>query len=834
MRQNWMARAIVAGAWMQLLLVSGGCSEPAKPPPASLQFSLPAEGQLSEGGDLTFDLTFAAGSLSETFVVEVDGEAVAVSGVTWDEGRVTGTLLDELAPGVRVLSASVEVNPGESPAYTDQATTQVEIATFEDADVCEFLNQVECLLPYPSNRFLESIETEAGRVRRLRIPQVGMPLLNGPPLSPEPFEDFDGFSPGSQVLMHFPSGVDLQASGAPVLLQARCCGQLDRTPYERVRTMDDTSLGTDSPTVLLDVNTGERLPHFLELDAQATGGDRRVLFLRPGQSLKPGHEFIVAVRGLVDPSGEPVPAEPAFRALRDERPSTVAVVEARRGEFEEIFEELARIGVQREDLILALRFRVRSDDQLTRHLLRMRDLTFEYHDDSENPFNVVFDDAFNQRPENDRTNCQTDGDWIWRRVRGTFETPFFLTPFYGPGTSYFGAQALSEDADGLPEIQGVHSVPFDIVIPCVAWDEEREVSPILIGHGLFGTGRDMVSSLIGLGDFVQTSGVGAFEYILGATDWRGLASQDLGFVASGIIGGTEHKLNQFPKLIARLRQGLTDTAVLARAMKQGWFNAFEPFQRVSGDPSTGVFPGAGAEQYYYGISLGGILGATVGAVSPDLDRMNLDVGASNFSVLLDRSTQFSDFERLLRNLGLTDPMEKAIGQSLLGEQWMGADPEGYIRHLTGLVDPPLPGVNPKKVLMTTAWLDKQVSNEVSEITARSLGLPNVAGSLVRSLVGIEDVESGAESGLVVYDIGSFDLFDPVYDALIPALANLIPDTVCDPHSVRVRIPASLLQLLAFLQPGGTIQNFCTDDGVCDGSEAFERPDGLETVCDPLS
>jgi hypothetical protein len=40
------------------------------------------------------------------------------------------------------------------------------------------------------------------------------------------------------------------------------------------------------------------------------------------------------------------------------------------------------------------------------------------------------------------------------------------------------------------------------------------------------------------------------------------------------------------------------------------------------------------------------------------------------------------------------------------------------------------------------------------------------------------------------------------------------------------------QTAAFLRPGGQVENFC--DGVCDADGPFERPGGVEAVCDPLS
>ena len=59
--------------------------------------------------------------------------------------------------------------------------------------------------------------------------------------------------------------------------------------------------------------------------------------------------------------------------------------------------------------------------------------------------------------------------------------------------------------------------------------------------------------------------------------------------------------------------------------------------------------------------------------------------------------------------------------------------------------------------------------------------------------------------------------------------------VCDPGGGRCTVPAALGQLCEFLEPGGRIKNFCTDDGVCNASEDFERPDGVSaaSLCDPL-
>jgi hypothetical protein len=77
---------------------------------------------------------------------------------------------------------------------------------------CDFLNEVECLLPYPSSRFEIPGDTATGV--RLNIPASGLPQVDGPPLPVDSVNGFDGFSPGAQIMMHFPQGIDPVLSGA--------------------------------------------------------------------------------------------------------------------------------------------------------------------------------------------------------------------------------------------------------------------------------------------------------------------------------------------------------------------------------------------------------------------------------------------------------------------------------------------------------------------------------------------------------------------------------------------------------------------------------------------
>jgi hypothetical protein len=826
--------------------VAGGAPGPASGQPAAmppgaaraggerLAFLAPAEGLLAAPGPVAVSLDVPTSVVPGSLVVELDGQPLAAGALAPRPGGVEGTL-DGLAAGPHDLRARVVRRLG-ALRVPIEARSAFEIAVLDRPALCETLNALNCLLPYPSSRFLEpSAETATGW--RIAIPDEGLPALIGPPLTAEPLRALDGFSPTVQVLMHFPGGVDLAASRAPVLLEARCCGQSQEAPYVGVRTQDDRSLEFSSPTVLLDVETGRRVLHWVELDARETDPARQILFLRPGRALEPGHRYVVAVRGLVGPDGSPVEPEPVFRALRDGAPTTIPEVEARRAHFEELFTRLARRGIARSDLVLAFDFVVRSDEQLTGAMLAMRDDAYAALDAIQpgDASAVHLDAAFNAANVHD---CSDPAQRLWRIVRGTFDGPYYLT---GTIDSLAVVPLLHVDAAGRPVRNGTHPFQFDVAVPCSVLRDEAEAHPLLVGHGLFGDGAGMVSSVAGNAGFLGPD-AGEVDYLVGGTDWRGLSSKDLVWLLVNLVGLPAtggHRLNNFPSFTSRLQQGQINSLVLERLMKSGYLNRLPEFQRVPGDPASGVFPGPDAESFYFGVSLGGIMGLFHAALSPDIERFNIDVGAINFSLLLQRAAPFELFEQLLRDVGVTDPLDAALGYGLLHEQWVSAEPAAYVRHVTGRVAPPLPGSIPKKILMTVAWLDKQVSNQASEIAARSLGIPSLVGSLQARLEGIRDRRAGRrglDSAYVVWDVGSFDVFDPRYDAVIPPLANLIPRPGCDPHGgPRLSIPAAIEQIARFLRPGGKIRNTCRDDGFCNASSDEERPGGLpaDQLCDPL-
>jgi len=665
---------------------------------------------------------------------------------------------------------------------------------------CEVLNSTECLLPYPSSFFLTPAATPTGF--QLSIPQQGIPAVHGTPVPASLLSDVDGFSPGVQILMNFPQGVDPEKSNASRLLPAACCGQPAGPPWIDTRTYDGRSLDLDSPTVLIDANTGERIIHFIEPDARAKDPRRQILFLRPGKLLTAGHRYLVAMRNLVAPNGDPVVAEPAFAALRDGVPSADPNVESRRPQLETVFTALAANGVARGDLVLAFDFVVQSQSRLTDRILSMRDQAYAWLDgvaaDSlAKPFTVT------NMTEHD---CNQPGQVVARDVSGTFQSPLFLKGDLDDATTPFD----NLDAHGVPVQNGFTNANFSITIPCTALAPGAVSRPLILGHGLFQDGA-LFTSLIP----PVVGQVGTWDAVTAATDWRGLSSLDIAWVTAHIIGVGTSQLQNFPAFPARLRQGMLNTLVLTRMVKLGIFNR-DPALQIGGN---GVFPGPSADVYYFGVSLGGIMGTYFAGLTPDIDRFALDVPGVNFSCLLQRATPFESFDSLLGSIGISDATEVSLGIQLVHELWASAEPVADAAHIT---TDPLPGSgNAKKVVLNVAWLDNEVSNMCTEVEARTLGLSMLEGSIQQGLQQIPDVTGPQESGVIYWDLGELDILNPAQQKFLPPLANLYPSGVCDPHPRRASIPDSIMQLNAFLQPNGMLEDFCT--GLCDGKTADEQP-----------
>ena len=150
-------------------------------------------------------------------------------------------------------SRSVDNGTGELPPLQDatlddslqSAMTQTELRG------CDFLETSYCLFPWP-NDFYTTADSSTDTGRRINLNLLGMPKnLAGMPLRPDEWNRNDGFSPGQMLVTYVP-GLDTAASGI---------GNV---------TDIEASLQADAPILIIDAETGERHPIWVEIDASET------------------------------------------------------------------------------------------------------------------------------------------------------------------------------------------------------------------------------------------------------------------------------------------------------------------------------------------------------------------------------------------------------------------------------------------------------------------------------------------------------------------------------------------------------------------------------------
>ncbi|MCB9754774.1 MAG: hypothetical protein H6713_32975 [Myxococcales bacterium] len=601
---------------------------------------------------------------------------------------------------------------------------------------CDPIVPAKCAFPFPSNVYTVPSDSPTGR--RVLLSEAMMPVTKeGTPSLPDIFSESDGFSPGSALLAYFPG--------------VTTTGLADAKHVER-------SLEDDSPTVLLNAETGERVLHWAELDETTKFNATRTFIIRPAVRLDDSARYVVAIRGLVDDQGAALPASPVFAALRDRGPHDDPSVEPRRDLYENIFARLEEAGVARDDLQLAWDFTTASEENNTRWLLHMRDEALA----------LVGQDGPGY------TITKITEDWspnIALRVEGKIEVPRYLDD-PGPG----GELLLGED--GLPEPDGVAEYPFLLLVPNSALEEPAGI--MQFGHGLFGKYTDVENSAV-------QALANEHNFVAFGMDWIGLSEQDIGTLG-GVFGGDD--ISAFKTVPDRLHQAVLNAHLGMRLLQTGLYE--DPALRPGGAPL--IDPNNRA---FFGASLGGIMGSVYMATTVDVTRGGLGVPGQPFNLLLTRSELFDPFLATIQ-ARWPDPLDVMLMYTLIQLLWDRAEPTGY----THRIRDPLPNTPAHEVLMQVALGDHLVTNYGSWVMARTLGVVNV-GDDAPEIFGVPRGEQGHEgTGMIVYDFG-----------LPPIPVGNVPMTEgSDPHGKSWDYAPARDALVHFINTG-EVKTFC--DGRCD-------------------
>lgn len=610
---------------------------------------------------------------------------------------------------------------------------------------CDPIDSALCLLPFPNDWFTVADGSTATH-RRVAFSRTMMPRSRiGLPLDPGEYDRNDGFSPGTPIIVQIP-GLDLARTGAAPI------------------TDIGASLRADAPIVVLDTRTGRRVPYWAELDSRATDPARRALIVHPAVRLGEGAHYAVALRDLRDATGTPLRPSRTFAAMLTPAPPKDALLAARWRELHPSLAALDRAGVRPRGLDLAWDFTTSSTRSLTERALHMRDESFTRLGNAAPT--VLITSVKDTTPQQDPQ--------IARRVTGVVIVPNYLDQLLGGPGSRLHYPTSTPGPDTLPEPSAGQVLPaaFQCDVPQAA--RTRPARPVLFGHGLFQSQSVVDHPLL-------TSAAARYDVVFCGATWLGLSTEDLPF-----LGAMTADLSAFPSVPDRMQQAYLNFLFLGR-----WL------AHPQGLAANWAFRGlvdTSRELVYGGYSLGGIEGGALTALAQDWHRSWLGVPGMEFGTMLDRSSDFTQFQQVL-NVTYPDPLEQQLGFGLLQMIWDRGEGDGYISHI---LRDPLPGTPIHQLLVQNVYGDHQVANIASQTEARSLGIPVrvpvlAPGRDATGFWGIPGVSKLPYTGsmMTFWDSGS-----PT-----PPTGNIPPSAGHDPHNDIANTPAALDQVLRFYTDG---------------------------------
>ncbi|MDG1541473.1 MAG: hypothetical protein P8Q39_01375 [Candidatus Thalassarchaeaceae archaeon] len=596
-----------------------------------------------------------------------------LSGCIFDTGEeITDELGDTLEP-------DVDVGP-------------VEVVT---TDGCENMNPLHCMLPFPSNAFLtaDNSTTTGYKVNYASntLPDSGTTSnveISG-------LNRFDGFSPSTQLMTAFTTVPNLTGIANQHSIAS--------------------SLSTEHATVLLNLKSGERVAHWIEVDDRATNPSATIVFMRTLGALDYDTTYGVAFIGLSDLSGDPISPSDAMQAIIDGEETTSTDIETRRGEIESFVGELELLDYKRNDVKAAWVFHTASSQSILSDISTMRS----------DALTRLGEDGIGCTVTSSEDNYGDD-DKLYRRIRGTFTAPQYLESQNPPALIVRGS-------DGTPQYVEDSEIPFTMVIPQILADLNESGPLVVFGHGFLGTGEGSSDYLGGWAEEYKVSFV--------ATDLYGWSSSDFDTLGYGMIDPS-----YFQHQAERIEQALINKMAMIRTFKGVCSDIDEMY-------SDGTNLVNSTDVHYMGYSLGGIYGASVVAVSPDIDRAALWVGGSGFSTFVERSTNFATFADLFsHSAAYPDRNDRALLLGVMQQMWDCSDPETFLSFANDGYDSI---VEPFSFLSIISVNDAQVPGISSDRAARTAGIP-VLDSSARLPYGVTQQAGPISGSAIVYWDGGYD------------------------------------------------------------------------------
>ena len=527
----------------------------------------------------------------------------------------------------------------------------------------------------------------------------------GLPLDVAPYNLRDGVSPVTPVVILPPRPLD------PALL-----------PDE---TRPDASLMTNSPTVMVDAQTGKRIRHIAELDLNAAQASRQALILRPYGPMGYGRKIVVSLTtGLLGKDGLPMPSTQAFAELKEGKTSSkYPRLQRFWSEWQKDVITMEQAGIPRAAQVATWHFTTASADWVTGPAVELRQqflakvgsaglgLRIASIEVDPDHFKALPNLKATPLPNGATVTVKHIHQDIALRIQGEFELPNAMSKGQSPEST------LNWPKDGSPKVQLQTETlwrSFALVAGPKALQSQNAPPLTVYGHGFLRTICKDFCINAALADPATHlfAGVGAVGV---GTDWWGLSELDIGTAL-----GVSNNFSLVPRLTDKLVHSALSFIPLSRAIQA----------KVGSDPRFAVqTPGSSALRpltdpelglRYTGNSLGGIMGTTMVALHPDVERAVVNVAGGVWSTMMNRSSNFATFLVIVQG-SYPDPFDQQVLFALMQSHWDLSDPV----HFAPLVaKQPLAGTRPnRRVLWPISWGDSQVPALASSMLARGAGAP---------------------------------------------------------------------------------------------------------------
>eukprot|EP00052_Salpingoeca_macrocollata_P020882 m.176595 g.176595 ORF g.176595 m.176595 type:complete len:350 (+) comp21388_c0_seq8:572-1621(+) len=305
----------------------------------------------------------------------------------------------------------------------------------------------------------------------------------------------------------------------------------------------------------------------------------------------------------------------AFAALRDGHITSDPAIESRRSLYTTtIFPTLAKAGVASATLTLAWDFTVMSTTAQTGRMMSMREDAFARTSGG-------IDYVVVKKTDKPQRN-------VARRIDGEMRAPWYLNQ----GEAGQGARLVLDPTNPNRAVNnGEKWIPFVVMIPEAVANGSVVGHPMSYGHGLFGDRTEIFE------DFLVEE-ANTYGYVVFATDWLGMCKEDEVALALMI----SESLTNFAMVPDRLHQGMLNALLMMRLGSSAVFAADPVMQPL------GIRTINSTQRFYFGNSLGGIMGTVYMALSTDVTRGVIVVGGAPFSLLLPRSNDFTPLFDVLK------------------------------------------------------------------------------------------------------------------------------------------------------------------------------------------